>query len=57
MWGVSRSFRRGKVYRDPIIGTMGTGSDIPSEIGDEEGTYQNVRLVLPDLGLDLVDLC
>jgi hypothetical protein len=36
---------------------MGTGSDIPSEIGDEEGTYQNVRLVLPDLGLDLVDLC
>lgn len=28
MWGVSRSFRRGKVYRDPIIGTMGTGARI-----------------------------
>lgn len=37
MWGVSRSFRRGKVYRDPIIGTMGDrGSDIPSGIGDGE---------------------
>lgn len=24
MWGVSRSFRRVEVYRDPMIGTKGT---------------------------------
>lgn len=47
MWGVSRSSRRGTVSeRD-------RDSDIPS--GRE--TYQNVGLVLLDLGLDLVDAC